>query len=305
MGRTPDAKLNHYAETASALLRKNVQPDHEMTYLDMVNLPMLARTENARHPGLNLQTFTDVESFVEAAANPTAGHFRAIVPMQFQGPGLLSGVHHVMADVRTEPGQPPSIVFLESGFLGGGNFDCVMFALNFALKSHEHQAVLDDMHNNLRETGRLTQDVDFERVIRGGRGLIGSLYGPEVAKEYLRGINFAVGADVLPPAFYKHTHSKTEAGRVDKVVAEQAGAADTPDAAGKPPGPLAQRVEDFRVKRQSPETVAKLQRLDRGFPHAGDRARQGSRAQRFGPQTGPGHRATPVHGARTGGHRRR
>ncbi|MBW8831465.1 MAG: hypothetical protein JF606_19005 [Burkholderiales bacterium] len=171
MGKTPDAKLNHYAETASALLRKNVQPDHEMTYLDMVNLPMLARTENARHPGLNLQTFTDVESFVEAAANPTAGHFRAIVPMQFQGPGLLSGVHHVMADVRTEPGQPPSIVFLESGFLGGGNFDCVMFALNFALKSHEHQAVLDDMHNNLRETGRLTQDVDFERVIRGGRGL--------------------------------------------------------------------------------------------------------------------------------------
>lgn len=289
IGQTPDARLNEYAQAASVLLRKNVQPDSEMTSMDIANLPTLARTENARHPGLNLRTFTDVESFVDAVADPEAGHFRAIVPMQFQEKNLLSSIHHVMADVRAAPGMPPSIIFLESGLLDEGQYvqhkevwdmlkghgldpsrvgvietaaqkspnDCVMFALNFALKSREHQPVLDEMHENLRANGQLTKNADFERAVGAGRGVIGT-YGPEIAKVHLGGINFAAGADVLPSAFYKHTHSKAEANTLDKAAAKQSGAtqtADKPDNLGKHSSPLAQRVDDFRVNRLSEHGV--------------------------------------------------
>lgn len=284
LGRTPDAHLNAYAETASALLRGNIQPSIEMTKADIKNLPTLIETENARHPGLDLRTFPDVESFANAAAAADSEHFRAIVPMQFQNGDLPSGIHHVMADVRTQPGEPPSIVFLEGGLLDKDRYeehkavwdilkgqgfdpsrigviemgaqkspnDCVMFALNFALKSGDHQPVLDAMHKNLRESGQLTQDADFEWAVGGGRGEVG-FYGPDAAKKQLGGINFAVGADVLPPAFFKHTHSRTEAKTVDQAAVEQTvavkvdGIQDAPETGL---GPLEQRVEDFRVTRQ-------------------------------------------------------
>ena len=162
-----DKALYEYGRMATDLAKEGSGSNALLTRLDKKLMPLLAATENARNPGLNLQVFTNGEACyqairvrhqqVKASGQPVT--MRAIYP-PFKG----APDHHIALDIQLRPGHRPSVIGFESALghmmgsmkdaisqgLGGakvqmvGNliqssqWDCAMYSLSHALKSFKH-----------------------------------------------------------------------------------------------------------------------------------------------------------------------
>ncbi|AWO77485.1 YopJ family acetyltransferase [Serratia marcescens] len=172
--------LYEYAKLATENVQNGNGSNSAITRLDKKLLPLLADMENHRNPGLNLricksseecfQTIRDQYKHVQQSKQPM--NMRIIYP-PFKG----ATDHHITLDVKLTPGHRPSIIGFESaldhmmGSIKGmistalhgakvhmvGNiiqnseWDCVMFSLNNALKSHKHHDdYTDRLHNGER-----------------------------------------------------------------------------------------------------------------------------------------------------------
>lgn len=192
--------LHQYAKHVIEKASTGMQPNVATLEMDKRHLPLLAEMENHRHPGLNLNVFSTPEKCQQAILDKQgevqrdgqAAGMRIVYPPFPRLPD-----HHVALDVRFRPGRPPSIIIYESALeetvpaqhealtaaitgaqvfsvaniIQHSHWDCVMFALNAALKSFKTQEV-------------------FAAGIHDPQG-------PETPR--------------LPPEFNKHMHSKRAA----------------------------------------------------------------------------------------------
>jgi hypothetical protein len=206
----------------------------------------------------------------EQAAEP--GEFRVIYP-----PDTTS--HHVALDVRTEPGKPTTIIGYESAHAGytpdnkkaleagipkarvtfvhniiqTSFFDCVMFALNNALKSFKTRG-------------------DFALQV------------------HRRTLDAALGVNPeIPAVFKKHSHSRKVI--VDEPVTAQAivSKAKTGDTAES----LAQRIHAYRARRPEGDFSTsiegfRLQEIKRVQDHLAERAFPGGHVDAAAQRPGHG-----------------
>ncbi len=247
LAQTPpdyDPAFREYAQHAVERARGNMPPNFITSALDSENLAKLMEVENARNPGLTLRHHRHQDEFIDHLLHTTDEKFRAVFPLTMQD-SQEAGAHHVMADVRKPPGQPPTVVICETVGLDHhvdkhmkfwkdlqdkqidtsrvGLIEntaqrsargCAMFSMHFAIKSHKNEAIFDQMHQALRErTG----------LVPGQSGAQTAGQASELALLFARddppfqdtfndaGTDFAPGQGVLPTDFYKHAHSKTVA----------------------------------------------------------------------------------------------
>lgn len=285
---SPEQRLNHYAEAACRLVRGNVQPDYDMTQLDIENLPTLIATENSRHPELKLRQYTHPNQLLDDLATMPPGSFRALTPLVTHDGRLAQ--HHVMVSVNKAPGKAPTVVILEPsgtneitlkllcslvnltkargmdlsrfaivevGAQASQN-DCVMFCLNFALKSLKHEAVFEKMHRNIAKGRGPTPNINLKTHLKQGKcwGSAVSVYGTDSVKLFFDKMGYASGPMALPPEFYKHTSSATVARHVLAAAADFAAPARTHVNSDRHPLPesLTERVEAFRVTRRASDS---------------------------------------------------
>ncbi|KPW79280.1 Type III effector HopZ3 [Pseudomonas cannabina] len=162
-----DKDLHEHAVMVCDQVKKGDGPNNAIIKGDIKLLPLFAKAENARNPGLNLHTFKSSkdccraikEQNKEAQRNQQSLSMRVIYPPIRKMPD-----HHIALDIQLRYGHRPSIVGFESAegniidfeekeirsALGNvklkmvGNFiqhsqtDCIMFALNNALKAFKH-----------------------------------------------------------------------------------------------------------------------------------------------------------------------
>ncbi|GKS06279.1 type III secretion system YopJ family effector HopZ3 [Pseudomonas syringae pv. theae] len=160
-------ELHEYAVMVCDQVKKGNAPNNNTKSGDIKLLPLFAQVENARNPGLNLQTFKTNKDFYKAIKeqnkdvqrNGQSLSMRVVYPPFKKMPD-----HHIALDIQLRHGHRPSIVGFESApgsikdaaeremrlALGNiklkmvGNFiqysktDCTMFALNNALKAFKH-----------------------------------------------------------------------------------------------------------------------------------------------------------------------
>ena len=284
-----------YGYVAALTLKSNRAPDAALSALDVAHLPQFAALENRRLPGLNLSIYKHQSDFIAALMHPLpSGGLRAIFPLLNAITGAV-GHHHVMADARPGPaGQPPSVVLLESvqaayqleshsllyaqmrqlgldlqrvGLIEiaaqQANHGCAMYSLHFAIKSHKNAALLTGLHNNLRQHGRLSPDLDvatlyahspLNAAAKAGKttqGIARAVFNSQV-------VSFAPASLVLPQDFFKHTGSAGQARQLGTQPLQQIrierGLDKGPDprvnSANHPqPETLAARVQAFQVQR--------------------------------------------------------
>ena len=202
-GLRPHASLERHRAMAQIYLAAAYQPDETLGREDIRNLPLLIEAENSRNPGLNLHYCAGPGAFVDwlhaLAVDPhnnVRHRARAIVQVDDWSP------HHVVADIHCRGSEPVSVILLDSSVMphhfppwveremgargvdcrvaGDGasvqqsSNDCVMFALSFALKFHQHQRRFDDCHERQCDQA---------------------------------GYRWSVFQDGLPAEFYKHAQS--------------------------------------------------------------------------------------------------
>lgn len=270
-----DTPFGQYAAAVTSLMRKNVQPGRETTEMDIENLGAIIDVENQRNPGLNLRQYEKDDDFIRDLGEARSGSFRAIFPLTSRQTGEPS-LHHVMADVRVPEDGRPSVIITESSLIAGrGQFrkhaylrekmtkagldvsrmatievgaqyslhDCVMYSLNYALKSHKNSELFKRLHANLRETGALVPD----------QGPVGdtSLLGFAFRRDFLfaKWGATATGKDTLCVDFYKHVGSLTHANKLEANPAtNMSGRTNSPSRLE--PETLTQRVGALRVTRK-------------------------------------------------------
>lgn len=285
-GDSRNQRLNKYRDEACRLVKENVQPEESMTLLDMENLDKLIETENDRHHGLlNLRRYGNPGYLIDDLSDMKDGtSFRALTRL------YENALHHVMISANKAPGKKPTVIILESSeiwhddFLGwyrsfidrskkkkgldisrfglihigaqGSPNDCVMYGLNFALKSLEHEKIFEEMHGNLDNGLGLKPDIDLDTHFKNS----GEWLRKDGRIKQLGEMKHASGALTLPPAFFKHTNSATVAREVSKVAADSASPGQPPatdrvnSARHANPESLTERVEAFRVTRPIPES---------------------------------------------------
>lgn len=202
-GLRPHAALERHRAMAQLYLAAAYQPDETLGREDIRNLPLLIEAENARNPGLNLHYCAGPGAFVDwlhaQAVDPHKNvrhRARAIVQVDDWSP------HHVVADIHCRGSEPVSVIMLDPSVMthhfppwveremrargvdcrvaGDGasiqqsSNDCVMFALSFALKFHQHQRRFDECHERQCDQA---------------------------------GYRWSVFQDGLPAEFYKHAQS--------------------------------------------------------------------------------------------------
>lgn len=79
--------------------------------------------------------------------------------------------------------------------------DCLMFGLNFALKSLKHEAIFEEMHRNLDNGLGLKQDIDLDTHLENSRGWLHKK-GRMKLEGDLGNMSYALGALTLPPEFF-------------------------------------------------------------------------------------------------------
>ncbi|MDG6382526.1 type III secretion system YopJ family effector HopZ1b [Pseudomonas savastanoi pv. phaseolicola] len=219
--------------------------DVSFAQLDAEHLDAMVDVENQRNPDLNLRYFKHHKEFIQALESDGPSSFRAIYPLTQPRTGQAAK-HHVMADVRLTPCEPPSIVITESGVIVGKRNkqlhrhnqtledlsesgvqlsqvaiietqaqktpdDCVMYCLNYAIKAHKNADQFDDIHHGLQRGTLLTESMEGESRTRTTAGT----FEEETRYPVVEGdTHVAFGADVLPVDFYKHGASLTQALRL-------------------------------------------------------------------------------------------
>jgi len=263
-----DPEFHDYAKRVVAQTSSGRRPDAQTLQADIRHLPLVAAMENHRNPGLDLHACrTPAECFrlildKERAGVP--GNFRVVYSADKFGTD-----HHAALDVRTEPGKPTSIIGYESALDGGTSFfkkdleanvpnvrvtfvhnliqssehDCVMFALNNALKAFKAR---DDF---AAQAHRQNQDAGADVIPR---------------KE-------------VPAVFKKHSQSR------DVVNESQLHAQTivTKAKAGAAAETLTQRIHAYRARRSSHDYSTsiegfRLQEIKRVQDYLADRAERRS-----------------------------
>ncbi len=247
LARTPpdyDPAFREYAQHAVERVRGNLPPNFITSALDSDHLAKLMAVENARNPGLTLRHHRHQDQFIADLLHTKDENFRAVFPLT-QKDSQDASAHHVMADVRKPPGQPPTVLICETVGLQNqvnehvkfwkdlqdkqidtsrvglientaqrSERGCAMFSMHFAIKSHKNEAIFDQMHQALRErTGLVPGQTGAESA--GQASELALLFPggrpPFQDKFGDAGTDFAPGQGVLPTDFYKHAHSKTVA----------------------------------------------------------------------------------------------
>ncbi|RJT31856.1 YopJ family acetyltransferase [Rahnella woolbedingensis] len=235
------ASLHQHLHTAQDHIVKGWQPDIEVTLGDRAIIQTLINSENIRQPGLQLTYYSSLTAFADWLIGNKSichQHVRAIVAT------AENRHHHYYIDCYfTAPGQPSSLIFLESATvmhpmpqtvlsqfqqrLDSGGMrnlriavidtcvqsspaDCVIFCLSFALKSLKQKAVFISMHQqhcttySLRPHYEPIPSFDFD---------IFPIYP----------------CALLPPDFLRHTHSR----RLYQSIFEQLPPDERQDAANR------------------------------------------------------------------------
>ncbi len=238
-----------HTQQALNLAEKRQAANFNTTMQDSMGLDKLLEVEEHRNPGLSCKTYKDIDDFVDAL--PTSGgkpSERAILQLTTTDPDI-SSIHHVMADIRRHPDGEMTVVLLEPssvvedhaeglgvlakkvhekcdesgttkpprfGVIEVGvqksSYDCAMFSLNFAVKSHKNKKHFDVLHNNLLSSGKLSgsQVSDPKTTLH-----ISSRTEPMSKEEetlFTRSdVDVASALKTLPDDFFKHTHSETVA----------------------------------------------------------------------------------------------
>ncbi|WP_055001232.1 type III secretion system YopJ family effector HopZ4, partial [Pseudomonas cannabina] len=256
-----NSNLVTYGARTLKMLATNKQPDEALLKLDIKNLPAMVSTYNRRYPGLNLQHFDSPLDFLQSLRGQTSPvSQRAILRLE------RDGEHHVAADVRLRPNGETSVIILEPAkvltfavghtqlrrqaftylderakfaFMEVGAqksaADCVIFDLHFALHAHQRASLFDRWHDNMAEYGT----IDPYRQ---------SAASPNVLLEDA-GVELVLGEKMLPPIFFKHTHSSSV---VEEVESSQPGSAEKDvSTSGRQQinESLRERVQAFRVNR--------------------------------------------------------
>ncbi|KTB75355.1 MULTISPECIES: type III secretion system YopJ family effector HopZ3 [Pseudomonas] len=176
-----DKDLHEYAVMVCNQVKKGEGPNADITQGDIKLLPLFAKVENTRNPGLNLHTFKSHKDCYKAIKeqnkdvqrNKQSVSIRVVYP-----PFKVMPDHHIALDIQLRYGHRPSIVGFESApgniidaaereilsALGNvklkmvGNFlqysktDCTMFALNNALKAFKHhEEYTSRLHNGEKQ----------------------------------------------------------------------------------------------------------------------------------------------------------
>ena len=260
----------------AAVDRARGKTNVDIAALDVAHLDAMVEVENLRNPGLNLQHFRNHMEFIEALKAEGPASFRAIIPQTDLDTGLPHE-HHVMADVRLRPGEPPSVIVTEPavivddklGQLHRHNLmldaleehgiplsqvavieataqkskvDCVMYSLHYAIKAHKNASHFDELHQGLQR-GSSPAGLDSR-----ARTSLHVMENPRLRGPALDA-HAAFGADVLPADFYKHGASLTQA---EQLISRPDGRM-----AGQVNGPghdkaenLVERNQAFRVPRE-------------------------------------------------------
>ncbi|KAA8686812.1 YopJ family acetyltransferase [Pseudomonas caricapapayae] len=259
-----NSNLVTYGARTLKMLATNKQPDEALLKLDIKNLSAMASTYNRRYPGLNLQHFDsplDFTRFLQSLLGQNRPvSLRAILRLE------RDGEHHVAADVRLRPNGEASVIILEPAkvltfavghtqlrrqaftYLGErakfafmevgaqkSAADCVIFDMHFALHAHQRAPLFDQWHDNMAEHGT----IDPYRQ---------SAASPNVLLEDA-GVELVLGEKMLPPIFFKHTHSSSV---VEEVESSQPGSGEKDvSTSGRQQinESLRERVQAFRVNR--------------------------------------------------------
>ena len=200
--RKIDPGLHAYAEYVVNKASKGERLDKSnILEQDKEHLPLLAKMENHRNPGLNLSVFKTAPECFQAIHDQQKtvqrtgqAHDMRIVYPPFKG-GMAN--HHVALDVRLRPGRNPSIIVFEtapavigtphavqiiSGGLTGSikgahvsvvengiqnsEHDCMMFALNASLKSFKtHDKFAAAIHDR-QNVSEIPLPVEFSKHIQ-------------------------------------------------------------------------------------------------------------------------------------------
>ncbi|GKT24476.1 YopJ family acetyltransferase [Acidovorax sp. SUPP3334] len=242
---------NHFASLKAANCSPTLELDNAM---NLAILKVVALAENARKPGLNLQTFDSFSAFAQVLKSGVQAPFRGLIPMP------NDSQHRLAVDVTFQDGKA-SIIAVESMNIEGlpehfdlhqlgmlaelpesarmtviasnaqmSQADCAIFAASSALKMHENAELFATMHRQqfagepLGETA-LKEDQDASE---GRIGLVD-------------------GTSLLPAGFVKHANSKTQ---LNAWLSVNGGAANVPASSKRPDGPtLLSRHENLRVTR--------------------------------------------------------
>jgi hypothetical protein len=256
LSRTParaqDTSFNRYAKDTVELAQKNTQPGESTTRSDIAHLGKMIDVENKRNPGLNLSQHATQADFIEHLQTAEPGRFRAIFPLaRADGQPAL---HHVMADVHKQEGQPPTVLICEPADLSGDQgkkhtrlwdamktngvdtsrvgviearaqtspTDCVMFSLNHAIKSHKNSEEFDNIHATLQNReGLVPGQNNFESFANFSAPALYAEHTGETVENLFVGhqTDFAPGMAKLPADFYKHTNSKGAIGMLGQAFA--------------------------------------------------------------------------------------
>ncbi|HEX7636555.1 MAG TPA: YopJ family acetyltransferase [Noviherbaspirillum sp.] len=239
-----DPDFAEYAKIVKHDAVRGLQPSLATTELDIKHLPLIVEMENARNPGLNLCCFKSLEECIkelkEIKEKHQSGNYRIIYP-----PYKFESDHHMMLDVKLDPDplKPMSIVLFEPSFVVDigeavkdlrenldnpristvvtgtqySDTDCVMFALNHALKSFKtYSEFAGKIHEN-----------NENRVIRKNQE--------------------------LPAVFFKHTHSSSKA-RAGKDNSQGEIRVNSEKSKNPDAQTLTQRINAYRTTRFNKKT---------------------------------------------------
>lgn len=239
--RHASGPLKAYGQAAIDRVRGKQGAKVDMAVLDAANLDAMVKVENQRNPGLNLRHFSHQKDFIAALEAEGPASFRAIFPQTDESTGKAVP-HHVMADVRRNPGKPPTVVVTEPAIIIGKNVaeldqlqrhngllfdldelgiplshvaiietgaqksndDCAMYLLHYAIKAHKNETHFDGLHEAL-DRG------EHPAGAAGRESLAQTTLSKFPGKALYSGTHAAFGADVLPPDFYKHGASLAQA----------------------------------------------------------------------------------------------
>ncbi|WP_024676544.1 YopJ family acetyltransferase [Pseudomonas syringae] len=159
--------LHEHAVMVCDQVKNGSGSNKDIIFGDIKMLPLFADVENSRNPGLNLHTFKTNKDFYKAIKeqNKYVQKNKQSLSMRVVYPPLKGMyTHHIALDIQLRHGHRPSIVGFESNpgnlmklaerdilsalgnvklnmvghLIQNSKTDCVMFALNNALKAFKH-----------------------------------------------------------------------------------------------------------------------------------------------------------------------
>lgn len=220
---TESRNLYTYLSATQKYIDDQQQPDKEIYQQDCLNIKTIIDYESKRKPGLNLLLASSIGDLVK--------HLQTFSPpfhQRFIFKDSNFTQHFVFADIKANPGLPPSIILIDSSTINNFNThalyinleeqlkslplfknmvasimdtqaqsslaDCLIFCCSFALKAHKHQELFSKWHTLQQKNKEIAPDKmsknPYHATFKEKGYLVYSPYG------------------LLPIDFFKHTHSK-------------------------------------------------------------------------------------------------